>query len=237
MSTYAVSDLHGYPVDKFKALLDRAGFSDEDTLFVLGDVIDRNGDGGVGLLRYIISQPKIELILGNHEEMLLECDFLFNEVKVGDLCFSSINNAMAYLNYLSNGGRVTIESLRELNKNEPGAVRKILDYLNKAPHIGALTVGRRDFLLVHSGLGGFDPCRKISEYKPDDLLWTRPELDTEYFDDIITVFGHTPTYLYGEEHRGKVLKTRTWIDIDVGAGQGLPPALLRLDDLQVFYGE
>ena len=42
---------------------------------------------------------------------------------------------------------------------------------------------------------------------------------------------------YGDEHRGKVLKTRTWIDIDVGAGQGLPPALLRLDDFEVFYGE
>lgn len=237
MSTYTVSDLHGYPVEKFKTMLNKVGFTDEDTLFVLGDVIDRNGDGGIGLLRYFMTQPNIELIIGNHEEMLLACGFLFNEISDDALPFSNIGNAMAYFNYLSNGGRVTIESLRELSKNEPGVVGGILDYLRDAPHIGALTVGSRDFLLVHSGLGGFDPCKKISEYKPADLLWTRPELDTEYFDDIITVFGHTPTLYYGDEHRGKVLKTRTWIDIDVGAGQGLPPALLRLDDFEVFYGE
>lgn len=27
------------------------------------------------------------------------------------------------------------------------------------------------------------------------------------------------------------------INIDTGAAQGLPPALLRLDDLEEFYGE
>ena len=48
MKTYTISDLHGYPVDKFKALLDKANFSDTDTLYILGDVIDRNGDGVIG---------------------------------------------------------------------------------------------------------------------------------------------------------------------------------------------
>ena len=237
MSTYAVSDLHSYPVEKFKALLDGVGFTDKDTLYVLGDVIDRNGDGGVELLRYFMTRPNIVLILGNHEEMLLACDFLFNKSRDDAVRFSNIENVMAYFNYLSNGGRVTLESLRELAKDAPAAVGGILGYLRDAPHIGAVTVGGQDFLLVHSGLGGFDPCKKISDYTAKDLLWTRPELDTEYFDDIITVFGHTPTLYYGDENRGKVLKTRTWIDIDVGAGQGFPPTLLRLDDLEVFYGE
>lgn len=237
MSTYAVSDLHGYPVEKFKSMLNKIGFTDEDTLYVIGDVIDRNGDGGVGLLRYFMTRPNIVLILGNHEEMLLACDFLFNESMDDAVRFSNIDNVMAYFNYLSNGGRVTLESLRELAKNGPGAVGDMLDYLRDAPHIGALTVGSQDFLLVHSGLGKYDPCKKISEYTPEDLLWTRPEFHTEYFDDIITIFGHTPTLYYGDEYRGKVLKTRTWIDIDVGAGKGFPPALLRLDDLEVFYGE
>ena len=39
---------------------------------------------------------------------------------------------------------------------------------------------------------------------------------------------------YGEGYRGKILKTRTWIDIDVGAGYGMEPVLLRLDDMQEF---
>lgn len=42
---YVISDLHGYPHDAFLALLERAGFSDTDFLYILGDVIDRNGNG------------------------------------------------------------------------------------------------------------------------------------------------------------------------------------------------
>ena len=66
MKTYAISDLHGYPLDKFLDLLDKAGFTEDDTLYIIGDVIDRNGDGGVELLRYIMDQPNFEFILGNH---------------------------------------------------------------------------------------------------------------------------------------------------------------------------
>ena len=54
----------------------------------------------------------------------------------------------------------------------------------------------------------------------------------------------TYTYIYShaddvlrELYTGKILKTRTWFDIDVGVGSGQPPVLLRLDDLQEFYAE
>ena len=43
---YVISDLHGYPHDSFLDLLDRAGFGNNDFLYILGDVVDRNGDGG-----------------------------------------------------------------------------------------------------------------------------------------------------------------------------------------------
>ena len=44
--------LHGYPLEKFKMLLNKAGFCDDDELFILGDVIDRNGDGGEAMQAY-----------------------------------------------------------------------------------------------------------------------------------------------------------------------------------------
>ena len=53
---YVTSDLHGYPLDGFLQLLDKAGFGERDFLFVLGDVIDR-GEHGVELLRWISRQP------------------------------------------------------------------------------------------------------------------------------------------------------------------------------------
>lgn len=40
---------------------------------------------------------------------------------------------------------------------------------------------------------------------------------------------------YGEQYRNKIIKTRTWIDIDMGAADGkTEPALLRLDDMEEF---
>ncbi len=42
---YVTSDLHGYPLNKFLAFLKKAGFTEDDFLFVLGDVIDRGKYG------------------------------------------------------------------------------------------------------------------------------------------------------------------------------------------------
>ncbi len=58
---YVISDLHGYPLEEFEKLLSKAGFSDRDYCFVLGDVIDR-GDGGVELLEWLLYQPNVQLI-------------------------------------------------------------------------------------------------------------------------------------------------------------------------------
>lgn len=237
MSTYAISDLHGYPVEKFKALLAKAGFCDDDTLYILGDVIDRNGDGGVSLLRLIMESPNMEFILGNHEDMLLKCEFLFEEVTDESINKLTADSIKFINHYLLNGGGVTIENLLWLRRKTPDALPDILQFLHDAPAYAAATVNGRDYLLVHAGLGGFAPDKKLKDYPLRDIIWERPTLETEFFDDITTVFGHTPTLYYGEEYRGKVLFTRTWINIDAGAAEGLPPALLRLDDNNVFYGD
>ena len=78
--TYVISDLHGYRIEKLKELLEKTNFSEDDRLYILGDVIDRNGDGGIGVLQWLIKQPNAELIMGNHEAMLLACDFIFENV-------------------------------------------------------------------------------------------------------------------------------------------------------------
>ncbi len=94
--------------------------------------------------------------------------------------------------------------------------------------------GGKEYLLVHSGLDHFSPDKELSEYRPHDLLWCRPSPDEEYFPDITTILGHTPTgYMFGK--RGQMFRTDTWIDIDTGAAIGGSPMLLRLDDLKEFY--
>ena len=71
---YVSSGLHGYPLPDFLRLLDQARFSDADDLIVPGDVIDRNGDGGIAMLRRMLQQVNVRMILGNHEAMLLRLD-------------------------------------------------------------------------------------------------------------------------------------------------------------------
>lgn len=231
---YVISDLHGYPLAKFKKLLEHAAFSDDDFLYLLGDCIDRNGDGGVEMLCWLLEQPNVQLILGNHEAMLLACAFVFEEITEESINALTAEKMGLLQQYMQNGGDVTLKALRDLRNRAPDLIADIFDYLHDAPLYEAVSAGGKDFLLLHSGIDHFEKDKKLSQYAQDDFLWTWTSLETDYFDEIITVFGHMPTLTYGEEYTGKILKTRTWIDIDVGAGFGQEPVLLRLDDFEEF---
>ena len=235
---YVTSDLHGLELEKLKALLMKANFTDNDWLFILGDVIDRQNDGGVEILQWLIEMPNAQLILGNHEAMLLSCGFIFEEITDESINKFNTRKMQLLSNYMLNGGDVTLTFLRMLRNKTPEAVDGILEYLREAPLYETVTAGGKDFLLVHSGLDNFSPDKKLSDYTADEFIWAWPELTDRYFDDVITVFGHTPTFTYCDEYKGKILKTDTWIDIDVGVPYGNNPVLLRLDDLEeIYFGE
>ena len=67
---YICSDLHG-EYCLFRALLERISFSASDRMIVCGDVIDK-GEEPVRLLQFVLGEPNIELILGNHEHEFLK---------------------------------------------------------------------------------------------------------------------------------------------------------------------
>ena len=231
---YVTSDLHGISVTNFKALLSKGGFGAGDFLIVLGDVIDR-GTHGIELLRWLMIQPNAELLLGNHEAMMLSCEFLLDEITDENVDKLDSEKIAVMSTWLSNGGMPTLSALRELNSVSRSAVLSIYGYLREAPLYEAVTAGGRDFILTHAGLGNFRSDKRISDYTADELIWNRPRITDRYYEGIITVFGHTPTEYFGAEYRGRALHTPTWIDIDTGAASGLSPCLLRLDDLQEFY--
>ena len=79
MATYVISDIHGM-YDKFLKMLDKLGFNDDDTLYVLGDVLDR-GPNPIKVLQKMMEMPNVIPIVGNHELMAMEClDFLVEEI-------------------------------------------------------------------------------------------------------------------------------------------------------------
>ena len=233
---YAASDLHGCSVESFQALLDSAGFSEEDFLYILGDVIDR-GEHGAELLSWVTQQSNVQLLLGNHEDMLLNCDFLFREVSEENMKDITQDQAFWYRNWMRNGAGPTLRGFKRLLARDPELVEGILEYLREAPLCVSVEASGEEYVLVHSGLGHFRKHRPLKNYSRHDLLWERPKADTVYYSGKTVIFGHTPTAFYGEEYRGKELRTDTWICIDAGAAMGEPPMLLRLDDKKAFYGK
>ncbi len=228
---YVTADLHGYSLEKFQALLQKAGFSEEDFLFIIGDVVDR-GDHGAAILKWLTEQPNIQLILGNHEAMMLSCAFLFEEITEENLGEMNEENLKRLDLWRENGGDWTIEGLSKLSADERA---EIFEYLRDCPLYDTVTVRGKNYLLVHGGLDEYYEGKKLREYTPDQLLWSRVYPDTRYSEKFITIVGHTPTCYYGKEYAGKICKSETWINVDAGASCGYAPAILRLDDMQEFY--
>ena len=67
--TYVMSDLHGC-YDKYAWMLEKIGFGDGDTLYILGDVIDRGPDG-IRILLDMMGRKNVIPIIGNHESLAL----------------------------------------------------------------------------------------------------------------------------------------------------------------------
>lgn len=71
MATYAIGDIQGC-LASFRKLLDRIGFTPRsDTLWLVGDLVNRGPDS-LGTLRFIKSLgTSVRLVLGNHDLFLL----------------------------------------------------------------------------------------------------------------------------------------------------------------------
>ena len=233
---FATSDIHGYPLELFLELLGKTGFGPSDQLYVIGDVIDRNGDGGVAMLRWMMKQPNVTLLRGNHEAMLLNCAYLFtSELDLSGLSGLTAEQEYNLLLWHRNGAMITIDNLMQLKKSNPDELKALLEYIRTAPLYMEVAVPLKRFVLVHGGLNCFSPEKSLDEYSPQDLVWTRPGIDERYWDDRLVILGHTPTQYYGE--KGRMFVTPTWVDIDTGAAAGGSPMILRLDDMFGFYAE
>ena len=231
---YVTADLHGIHPKQLETLLAKADFSEEDFLFILGDVIDR-GEYGAELLAWLTQQPNMELILGNHEAMLLSCAFLFADVNEESLAALTPENMELVQNWIANGGRPTMRGFRKLLKRDPELVLGILEYLRDCPLYEEVEAKGREFVLVHAGLGeSFFAEKPLSDYSADELLFSRPHPDTVYYPDKRENYGHTPTYYYGEPHRGKPIYAPSWINIDTGVYAGNSPVLLCLDTMKEY---
>lgn len=135
---YVMSDIHGNS-RRFNSVLKQIRLQPEDTLYVLGDVIDRY-PAGIILLRKLMGMPNVKMILGNHEYMML------NAVDKDGLEKSEYEHNLRL--WYRNGGEVTHNYLKHIRK----VIRKeVYDYLHHLPLNIDVVVNGIPFRLIHGG--------------------------------------------------------------------------------------
>ncbi len=230
---YVMSDIHG-EYDKFIELLKKINFNDSDTLYILGDIFDR-GKHPIKIILKIMTMPNVICIVGNHELMGMRClPFLMGEItdeSIEKLDEKILNDI---LTWQSSGFSSTIKEFAELDVETQQAV---IDYIGEFLTYEQLKLNGQKYLLVHAGLRNFSPDRPLEDYYIDELVWERPDYNKPYFDDIITITGHTPTQIiHGNTNPGFIFRKNNHIDIDCGVCfEGGRLAALCLDTNEEFY--
>lgn len=207
MSVYVMSDLHGC-LEEFEAMLDMIEFSDEDKLYVIGDVVDR-GPKSMDLLKRIMGMKNAVMLLGNHEQMMIKA------IASGDFAHWNLNRGE--------------ETYKQFISQPVPMQAEMIKYILRAPSHIDIDVGERKFHLVHA-------CPDPRE-EPDMhvMLWERPERDRLFFDDKTAIVGHTPTCMLNEDGSPLICHGKNVVYIDCGCFFTGVLGCLRLDDMEEFY--
>lgn len=234
---YACSDLHGR-YDRWTALPEKIGLRPDDTLYVLGDVIDRGPDG-CRILLDMMGRPNVLPILGNHEFTAAVClPWLLEEVTDRSLADLDDARLAALQEWIANGGGPTLRGLQKLSCAER---EDILDYLREMELYAEAEAGGRSFVLTHAGLDHFSPEKPLEGYELEDFLFCRPKPDEVFWPDRYLVYGHTPTRLLrvqmGKSLSDDILPCGQQIAIDCGCGFDGKLGCICLDTMEMFYVE
>ena len=104
---YVMSDIHG-EYRKYMQMLEQIAFTKEDTLYVLGDVVDR-GEYGLKILRDMMLRSNVIPILGNHEFMAANClTWLKREITEENLPTIDHDRLQGLSEWMDVGGMTTI---------------------------------------------------------------------------------------------------------------------------------
>lgn len=238
--TYILSDIHGN-MENFKSIMRQINLQADDTLYVLGDVIDRHPDG-IRILKIIMSMSNAKMLLGNHEYMMLRA--LTMPCPRIDSPWEGTYLPRELRLWYSNGGRVTHEYLKHIRKS---VRQEIFDYLNSLPLNIDITVNEQPYKLVHaSPLENYELYRGRYDSIEEFAVWERWNQCTPVPEGYVLIFGHTPTINFHDENPLTIWHSDNAIGIDCGSGfskiknayleQGRL-ACLRLDDLKEFYSD
>ena len=221
--TYVVANLHG-SYSKFKELLKLISFKDSDIMYVLGDVVDY-GEEGMELVGDLSVRYNVYPIVGEHDYRAVRMLSGFEKmIKSGETPDKRFIAEMT--EWAADGGQVTLDSYRTLDAEMREG---ILDYLSDMTLYEEVSVGGKDYLLVHAGVRGFKASRELDDYEPEDFFTEPLDTSKKYFDGKTVIVGHVPTA------DGKIAYGNGSISIDCGEARDGRVGCLRLEDGKEFY--
>lgn len=230
---YVLSDIHGNQ-QRFDSIMKQIKLQEDDTLYILGDVVDRYPDG-IKILRKIMKMPNVKMLLGNHEHMMMKA--------IGhcaDAASEKVNTNWQYRRiWYGNGGRVTHEQLKHIRKEQRA---EVFQYIRNLPINIDIDVDGVKYKLVHaSPLENFDTKQwHHLDYEDENefAVWERWDLTQNVPEGFILIFGHTRTSHFQRGRPLTIWKNEEAIGIDCGSGYDDGRlACLRLNDMKVFYSE
>ena len=230
--TYVMSDIHGQYA-KYLEMLEKINFSDDDELYILGDVVDRGKDSA-RLLSDMSMRSNVFPIFGNHDLTALSflkklCVEITEENHDVHLTADTMKE-LAF--WQMDGGNETLDSFKSVSPDER---EFLIEYMEDFSPYEVLTVGNDRFLLVHGGIPYEKRNLPLSEQSLLELVIERPDYSKRYYKNTYLVTGHTPTINIGEEYKGRIYKGNGHIAIDCGAGFDIALGCIRLEDMKEFY--
>lgn len=222
--TYCISDIHGY-YELFLRLMDKIKFGGGDTLYVLGDIIDKGPDS-IRLAKLLFSMPNVVCIMGNHEyDFLKFYRGLMRATRDFDSVFTSLRA------YFTDGELLDWETV---------------DNFDLLPFYAET----EDFIGVHAGVPVVEgKLTHPSEATSEQLVYDRRFKDPDVLPKggKCVFFGHTPVrnltgrdeillYPRDETKRGSGdIRDYIKIHLDTGVFHSGVLGCIQMETCQTFY--
>lgn len=223
---YVISDIHGC-YDKYIKMLEKIKFSSDDTLYVLGDVLDR-GPAGIKTLLDLSQRDNVVLLRGNHDHQA--GILLANLHMLDDECCPS-ELIELYGVWLSDGGKSTLAEYLKLTDEDQITVINTIKRMRKSVEI---TIDGKQYLLAHT-VPGVERSADYKNWTMEECILGEPDYEQCYFEDMYVVTGHTPTGFIDRQSVGQIWQGNNHIAIDCGAVFGKPLGCLCLNTMEEFY--
>lgn len=223
---YVMSDIHGC-YDKYKLMMDKIKFKEEDTLYILGDVVDR-GPQGMKVLLDIADKENVILLKGNHD---LQAGILLSNLSMPDSDICSKELVDLYGIWLSDGGESTLKEYLELSDEERVTV---INVIARAKLSMEIEVAGCRYHLSHT-IPEIERVGDFATWTEEDFVMGEPDYDKTYFKDMHMITGHSLTCLIDKHYTGRIWCKNNHIAIDCGAVYGMRLGCLCLDTMEEYY--